>query len=377
MKPTYLRLNNFLSYRDAEIDLSGINLAALVGENGAGKSSILDAILFALFGESTKGGPKALDQHVTRGESDCRVEFGFELNGSRYAVVRSRSIARNKSSLEFFAMDGTQPRPLSGRTIADTQRIVEQTLRMDYRTFTAASMILQGQADEFTANMTDQERKEVLARILGLDLWDRLQERVRERLKALAADEAALGREEAILRERAGRRAALEAERHQVAAELGQVEASIRSMEEQVAEAERLLGQEPALRQRQRDLEAAVQKARRDREQAERDLRAADEAIRASQAILGRRDEILAAVEDERSLAAGVAEMDRQAEEYMRLSRQVEDLGRKVAEFDRQLEAHVARLKAQLEGRRRQAALLSGVPCAGSQMAAACPLLGD
>ncbi|MGB9826478.1 MAG: ATP-binding protein, partial [Desulfofundulus sp.] len=67
MEPVLLDLQNFLSYKRETVDLSPITCAALTGENGAGKSSLLDAITWALFGQGTRGGTKELDNYVTRG----------------------------------------------------------------------------------------------------------------------------------------------------------------------------------------------------------------------------------------------------------------------------------------------------------------------
>jgi exonuclease SbcC len=183
MEPTFLCLHNFLSFRDNSIDLTPISCAAMVGENGSGKSSLLDAVTWALFGQATKGGVRELDNYVTGGEPECQVELQFRLNGDLYKVVRGRSIKRNKSTLEIFMHNGTDWQAISEKNITETQKKIEDILRMDYRTFTASALVLQGQSDSFTASMTDTERKEALGRILGLDIWDRMQELAREKAR--------------------------------------------------------------------------------------------------------------------------------------------------------------------------------------------------
>jgi len=55
MQPTRLALQNFLSYGDVEVDLTGLSLAALLGANGAGKSSLVDGITWPLYGEAATG----------------------------------------------------------------------------------------------------------------------------------------------------------------------------------------------------------------------------------------------------------------------------------------------------------------------------------
>jgi exonuclease SbcC len=183
MDPIRLQLHNFTAYGDAEIQLDRLHLAALVGQNGAGKSSILDALTFALFGESTKGSSRSLDNHVRKGQTECRVTLDFRIGEDTYRVLRHRTLGK-KSSLELFRLYSAEWVALSAKTISETQEQIEQLIRMDYKTFTATSLILQGQSDSLTSDMTDQERKEVLARILGLDMWDRIQEAAKRHAKS-------------------------------------------------------------------------------------------------------------------------------------------------------------------------------------------------
>jgi exonuclease SbcC len=240
MEPISLGLSNFLSYRQETVDLTAVSCAALVGENGAGKSSLLDALTWCLFGQGTKGGVRDLDNYVTRGETECRVDLAFRLNGQTYRVIRGRA-TKGKSSLEFFLQEGGDWRPLSGKTIAETQVAIDAVLRMNYPTFTSSSLILQGQADSLTANMTDAERKEVLATILGLDVWDALQERAREKGRQLKAELAAVEQNRQRLLACSSEKPALEARQTEVleqveakAAEVFQVSAAVTDLEAKV-----------------------------------------------------------------------------------------------------------------------------------------------
>ena len=52
MKPIKLGMRNFLAYREATLDFTGWHIACLYGDNGAGKSSVVDAITWALFGKA-------------------------------------------------------------------------------------------------------------------------------------------------------------------------------------------------------------------------------------------------------------------------------------------------------------------------------------
>ncbi len=72
MQPVRMTLENFLSYGKAEVDLDGIQVAALIGDNGAGKSSLLDTLLWAIYGQGRA--PEA-DNFVRQGEEQALVEL--------------------------------------------------------------------------------------------------------------------------------------------------------------------------------------------------------------------------------------------------------------------------------------------------------------
>ncbi|NPV72122.1 MAG: SMC family ATPase [Firmicutes bacterium] len=381
MEPVRITMQNFLSYRGESVDFKPITVACLVGENGAGKSSLLDALTWALFGQGTKGGAKELDNYITRGETEGRVELEFRLNGNTYRVVRGRSIARNKSTLEFFVLDGSNWRSLSGKTIADTQAAIEDTLRMDYRTFTASSLILQGKADSFTADMTDQERKEALARILGLDLWDRMQERAKELLRGIKDELRALEMARERLEAEIASEAELKARKETLAGELGEKTRQIESLTQVVTELEARVRQKPVLERVAADLLTAIRRATErarknedDRAELVRQIEAAEQLIHQCQQILSRRDEIEDAVKLEAEMAQDVAKFDEEARAYMKASSDVQLLERQAAEWDRIHAAEKARLEAQAKSSADQSAVLDMVPC-GEEHKAACPLL--
>ncbi|MGD8857840.1 MAG: AAA family ATPase, partial [Chloroflexota bacterium] len=102
MIPLRLELSNFLSYREtATLDFHGLHLACIAGSNGAGKSSILDAITWALFGNSrTKSDDDVVNRQAYRANEAALVEFSFELEGNIYKAIRSKRAGR-PVTLEF------------------------------------------------------------------------------------------------------------------------------------------------------------------------------------------------------------------------------------------------------------------------------------
>ena len=97
MIPVQLTLKNFLSYREATLDFSGLHTACICGSNGAGKSSLLEAITWAIWGQSRAASE---DDIINSGEKEVRVDFVFFNNQHNYRIIRTRH--RGQSSfLEF------------------------------------------------------------------------------------------------------------------------------------------------------------------------------------------------------------------------------------------------------------------------------------
>jgi exonuclease SbcC len=212
MIPLQLTLSGFLSYRDpVELDFTTFDLACIAGPNGAGKSSLLDAITWALFGQARKR-----DDSLINMQSDAaEVALIFEYEGNIYRVQRIKP--RDKTTiLEFQILQGFQDRdnqwqaaqadtqawkPLTERTLRDTEARIRQTLQLDYETFVNASFFLQGKADQFT-QQRPADRKRILGSILGLEVWETYRRRTLERRREVDTEIDSLeGRLDEIRRE--------------------------------------------------------------------------------------------------------------------------------------------------------------------------------
>jgi len=183
MIPLKLEMRNFMCYGDqvSTLDFKGIHLACLTGDNGHGKSAIIDAMTWALWG---KARTQRDDDLIHLGETDMEVDFEFILADNHYRIVRQRrkNGTRGQTALEFQIADDGQLRSLTGNTLRQTQAAITETLHMDYQTFINSAFLLQGRADEFTTN-PPAERKRILGEILGLGQYDRLEERAKDRAK--------------------------------------------------------------------------------------------------------------------------------------------------------------------------------------------------
>jgi len=179
--PVKLALKNFLSYGEdvPPLDFTQFHIACLSGNNGQGKSALLDALTWAVWGEGRKASQeKKADSSLLRiGQKDMQVEFVFDLEGDRYRIIRNYSIAQKSSrpGLEFqvFNQEDSEYISLTCPTTRETQEKITKTLRIDYKTFINSAFILQGRIDEFSRKSA-RERKEILSEILGLSRYDEM-----------------------------------------------------------------------------------------------------------------------------------------------------------------------------------------------------------
>ena len=180
MVPLKLSLRNFLSYGDNThtLDFRNFDIACLSGKNGHGKSALIDALTWALWGKCRV---KIKDEVINRGASEARVELEFESENNIYTIVRSieRKKGGSSTSVNINILESTSGvyKPLNEG--AKTQNTIENILKMDYNSFICSSFILQGMADEFTKR-TPSERKEILSKILELDEYELITKKARE-----------------------------------------------------------------------------------------------------------------------------------------------------------------------------------------------------
>jgi len=170
-----VELSDFLSYRHALIEFrNGLTLINGFNEkgkdsNGAGKSAILSAICWALFGKTHKG----LTEVTRHGTSSALVSLVIADGSNEYRIVRgSRSLA--------FTLNGNE----IARKKLDTQNLIETTFKTNYYVFVRSCLFGQGQID-FLAATTDAEKKKLFKNVLGLEKIDKWYDAIRHKMDAL------------------------------------------------------------------------------------------------------------------------------------------------------------------------------------------------
>lgn len=190
MIPIKLQMSNFLSYGEnvPPLDFTQFDIACLSGKNGQGKSALLDALTWAIWGEGRKASQdrKADSGLLKIGENQMWVDLIVDLEGDRYRIIRkfSRLHNKNRSELELQVFDEQKSSfiSLSSPSIRETQNSINRLLRMDYDTFINSAFILQGRVDEFTRKNAS-ERKQILSEVLGLSHYEELSLLARRHLR--------------------------------------------------------------------------------------------------------------------------------------------------------------------------------------------------
>jgi DNA repair protein SbcC/Rad50 len=178
MRPLLLELEGFGAFRDhTVIDFRGVDLFALVGPTGAGKSTIVDAICFAFYGNV----PRYDDQRLvgaamTTGAAETKVRLRFALGDQEFVVARVlRRNAQGKVSTKEARLESATGTTLAGRE-SELRPVVEALLGLTFDDFTRCVVLPQG---EFARFLHDKpaDRQALLVRLLDLGLYGRVLQR--------------------------------------------------------------------------------------------------------------------------------------------------------------------------------------------------------
>jgi len=179
MIPQRIQLAGFLSYKEPQtLDFSGAPLWMLSGHNGSGKSSIFDAVTYALFGHHRGGGSNA-GELINKESTAFAVEFDFRLDGREYRIKRTLRRAKSgtpSGTQQLFAKAKGEWAAIPDTTKKiDFDRWIHEKIGLDYETFTSSVLLLQGQAEKLIG-AKDKDRAQVLASIVDLERYQQLHE---------------------------------------------------------------------------------------------------------------------------------------------------------------------------------------------------------
>jgi len=173
MRPLRLELEGFTSFAEhTELDFSALDLFAITGPTGAGKSSLIDAIVFALYGWVPRVG-KEYRQLISHGAERLAVQLDFLVGTDRFRVSRNvrKSDGRVQARLDQI-VDG-EAESLASR-VSEIESEIERIVGLDHDAFTRSVVLPQGEFDRFLKGKPEERRK-ILVSLLNLRIYEDMQ----------------------------------------------------------------------------------------------------------------------------------------------------------------------------------------------------------
>lgn len=264
MRPLRLEIKNVTAFRaEQTIGFEGLDLFAISGQTGAGKSTILDAMTYALFGRVERIGKQGIQQLISQGQPSMAVLLEFAVDGARYRIAR-RTSAKGVTQVLFERAVGdewTQAGEGADK-VSSANELIKRAIGLDYDAFTRTVLLPQNRFAEFLVGDARQ-RRDILTDLLGLELFDRLGKRagdikrdaeaeVRAKTTVLETEYAGISPDAVAEAERLAKDA-----KHRDDA-LAEAEAKVRDVAERWADSARTIAD---LRTCERDLRDAAQVA--------------------------------------------------------------------------------------------------------------------
>ncbi len=344
MIPLQLTLKNFLSYREATLDFRGLHTACICGANGAGKSSLLEAITWAVWGQSRTASE---DDTINAGAKDVRVDFTFISNQQTYRVIRSRTRGRS-ASLDFQVESKNGFRSLNAKGMRATQQEIIAHLKLDYDTFVNSAYLRQGRADEFMLRRPS-ERKQILADLLKLDRYEELAEQAKSFSKQLKGQAEQLQQSLQPLQEQLGEKAALVEEKTKITQQIKQLEQLQEGDREKLQQLAKLQNQRQTWQQQLNWQQTQYQNVSQDCDRAVQEREALQGQIQSLQGLLGQEEEIkqgyqqLLQLQKEEELFSGKFQV------YQDAQQKKQQLNQELAQQTNQLNLQLSQYETKLE----------------------------
>ena len=396
MKPKKLVISAFGSYAgENTVDFEKLGehgLYLITGDTGAGKTTIFDAITFALYGEASGTVREAgmFRSKYAKAETETFVELTFTYQGKDYTVRRNQEyecpkkrgtgFTTKKAEAELIYPDGRQPIAKMGAVT----RAVTELMGLDYKQFTQIAMIAQGDFQKLLIAGTS-DRGEIFRQIFHTEIYQALQGRLRDEERrrkkdydelrrsisqylddACVEEDSAAGQEFLNLKKVGfeGKTTdgieLLHAEMEKEKTHLETLDGTVRKLEEQIRIVSEKKGKAAQIRRMTADLESKKQELERLRPEYER--------------LLAEWKRIEEQSETREKLAEKIQKLELSRQSFMELDRKREEAGRKerilskVKTERKEKEDQSASLQKELDDRRRDKECGSGIPVEREQL---------
>jgi exonuclease SbcC len=173
MRPARLELEGFTAYRELTVcDFEGADLFVLTGPTGSGKSSLIDAMTFALYGSVPRyDNPNLVHPVISQGKLEARVRFDFSVEGRPYTAVRVVRRTRGGATTREARLES------GGQTLAGSADELTEKVRsiigLNFEQFITCVVLPQGDFARFL-HERPAERQDLLTRLLGVDVYEKM-----------------------------------------------------------------------------------------------------------------------------------------------------------------------------------------------------------
>ena len=170
-----LKLRNYRRFEFLDLEFPE-NIIGIIGRNGAGKSTIIEAVGWALYGTRfVRTDKQEVRSQFADAKDACRAEMIFSFGGSEYRIVRSLKGKNAVSEAAVYRDGASEAAAVQDRGVNE---FIEQLLQLDYRSFTTSVFAQQKELAKLTS-LQPEQRRQAINRLINIDRIDRAREQVR------------------------------------------------------------------------------------------------------------------------------------------------------------------------------------------------------
>ena len=177
MRLNSINIKNFRVIRSVNFDFDD-QVIGIIGQNGSGKSSIIEAISWALYGnQAARSGKDEIKSEFANQQDNCEVSLSFSINGEKYQVLRRLIGKKEHAEVQLFRGDDSE-----SVGVKETQKYVGELLGLDWKGFNTSFLARQQELNALS-DLRPKERQNHLAGMLGIEKVDKAITRVKEDIK--------------------------------------------------------------------------------------------------------------------------------------------------------------------------------------------------
>ncbi|MEW6012921.1 MAG: SMC family ATPase [Elusimicrobiota bacterium] len=190
MKPLKLKMKGFGAYKsETEIDfekLSNSSVFLITGPTGAGKTTILDAVTYTLFGKSSSlyRDKNDMISDFSSPKEDSYVEFEFSLRSGVYGVKRYLRSSKSENSVSLWKKEGGEKKFFNYKKGKDFDEEIKKIMGLNAEQFTQIMILPQNQFQKFLFSDSNQ-KEEILKKLFRTEIYEKIEEKLKEKLREI------------------------------------------------------------------------------------------------------------------------------------------------------------------------------------------------